>query len=98
MNRIVGKALIELIKSRLGIEALLELNVKVKEMNSLKKQHFVHLKKIRNNLFGHRMNAGREQAEEMLLINPKHIYDIGNRIFKIQLQIQDAFIKVLREM
>jgi len=42
------------------------------------------------------MNAGHEQAEQMLQINPVSIYEIGNRIFKIQLRIQDIFMtKVL---
>jgi len=95
VNRTVGKEIIVLVENRLGIEALHELNAHVKELNVLKKQHIVSLKKIRNNLFGHRMNAGREQVEEMLLINPKSIYAIGNQIFKIEIKIQDAFMKVL---
>jgi len=98
-NRTVGKEIIEMIKSRLGAEALNELNCYVKELNSIKKPHIQNLKKIRNNLFGHRMNAGREQAEQMLLINPKSIYEIGNRIFKIQLNIQDIFMmKILSKI
>jgi chemotaxis protein CheY-P-specific phosphatase CheC len=82
----------------LGFWKFPELNAHVKELNQLKRQHASTLKKIRNNLFGHRMNAGREQAEQMLLINPKSIYDIGNRIFKIQLNIQNAFMKVLSKI
>ena len=99
LNRTVGKEIVELIENRLGAEALIELNAHVNELNSIKKQHVNSLKKIRNNLFGHRMNAGREQAEQMLQINPKSIYDIGNRIFKIQLNIQDTFMmKVLSKI
>jgi transcriptional regulator of heat shock response len=99
LNRTVGKEIVELIENRLGAEALIELNAHVKELNSIKKQHVNSLKKIRTNLFGHRMNAGREQAEQMLQINPKSIYDIGNRIFKIQLNIQDTFMmKVLSKI
>jgi hypothetical protein len=98
VSRTVGKEIIELIENRLGVEALNELNARVKELNAVKKQHITSLKKIRNNLFGHRMNAGREQAEQMILINPKAIYDIGNRIFKIQLKMQDAFMRVLTKI
>jgi len=97
-NRIVGKEIIELIKSRVGVEALRELNAQTKELNVLKNRHVTRFKKIRNNLIGHRMNAGRDQAEEMLLLEPKQIYDIGNQVFKIQLQIQDAFITVLKKL
>ena len=97
-NRIVGKEIIELLKSRLGDEALRELNAQTKDLNVLKNKHASHFKKIRNNLIGHRMNAGREQAEQMLLLEPKQIYDIGNQVFKIQLQIQDAFMKVLKKL
>jgi hypothetical protein len=98
LNTTVGKEILELVENRLGVEALHELNARVKELNSVKKQHITSLKKIRNNLFGHRMNAGREQAEQMLLINPKSIYDIGNRIFKIQIKMQDAFMGVLTKI
>lgn len=97
-NRIVGKEIIELIRFRLGEKALHELNTQTKELNVLKNRHASHFKKIRNNLIGHRMNAGHVQAEEMLRLEPKQIYEIGNRVFKIQLHIQDAFIKVLREL
>jgi hypothetical protein len=79
-NRTVGKEIIEQIESRLGHEALQELNSQVKELSRLKKQHIDSLKQIRNNLFGHRMNAGREQTELMLQIDPKSIYKIGNQI------------------
>ena len=96
VNRAVGKEINELVKDRLGVEALHELNAQVKELNAIKKQNAKYLKEIRNTLFGHRMNAGLKQAEEMMRINPKFIYDIGNRIFKIQINIQGAFVmKVL---
>jgi hypothetical protein len=87
-----------LVENRLGVEALNEFNARVKKLNAVKKQHIASLKQIRNNLFGHRMNAGREQAEQMLLINPKSIYNVGNRIFKIQIEMQDAFMGVLTKI
>jgi len=98
LNKTVGKEILELVENRLGVEALNELSARVKELNAVKKQHISSLKTIRNNLFGHRMNAGREQAEQILLINPKSIYDIGNQIFKIQIKMQDAFMGVLTKI
>ena len=82
LNQAVGKEVRELVKSRLGPHALRDLNTHVKELNQIKKRHIAELKGIRNNLFGHGMKAGREQAEQMLRIDPAAIYDLGYRVFR----------------
>lgn len=98
LNRTVGNEIIQLVERRLGAEALSELNAHVKELNQVKRSHIAGLKKIRNNLFGHKMNAGREQAEQLLLITPRSIYDVGQLIFRIEIDVLDAFVKILKKM
>jgi len=98
VNKTVGIQIIQLVEGCLGAQALNELNVHVEELNQLKKRHIAALKHIRNNLFGHKMNAGREQAEEMLLITPRSIYDVGDRVFRIEVGILAAFMRILRKM
>lgn len=98
LNRTVGKQIVQLVNGCLGAEALNDLNGHVKELNQLKKLHIATLKHIRNNLFGHKMNAGREQAEQMLLIVPRAIYDVGQRIFRIEVEILAAFMNILIQM
>jgi hypothetical protein len=98
LNETVGKEIIELVKARSGPEALIDLNAHVRELNQVKKRHLGDLKKIRNHLFGHRMKAGREQAERMLLVNPGSIYDVGQQIFHIELAILGAFVNLLKQI
>jgi len=98
LNATTGKEIIELVGSQLGPEAVSDLNACVKELNQVKKKHLEELKRIRNNLFGHKMKAGRKQAEQMLLINPQSIYEVGQRIYRIELAILAAFVNILTEM
>jgi hypothetical protein len=75
------------VKSQLGPHALRDLNAHVKELNKIKKRHIADVKRIRNNLFGHRMKAGREQARQMLHIDHRGIYDLGHRVFRLELDV-----------
>jgi len=98
LNQAVGKEVRELVKSQLGPHALRDLNAQVKELNQIKKRHIAELKGIRNNLFGHRMKAGREHAEQMLQIDPRAIYDLGHRVFRLELDILSSFVELLKQL
>jgi hypothetical protein len=98
LNETVGREIIELVKARSGAEALSDLNAHVQKLNQVKKRHLDELKRIRNYLFGHRMKAGREQAEQMLRINPRSIYNVGQQIYRIELDILGAFVNILKKI
>ena len=98
MNWIVGKEIMELVKVRLEPQALSDLKSHIKDLNEVKKRHLKELKRIRNELFGHRMKVGHDQAERMLGITPQSIYGVGHRIFEIETNILSAFGKILERI
>lgn len=97
-NAIAGREILELVKTRLGPGALKDLHARVREMNQINRKDGPYLKAIRNNLFGHRMKVGLQQAEEMLLIKPAPIYQLGRRIFRIEVDIMGAYMELLKAL
>jgi hypothetical protein len=97
-NSKVGKDIRSLALGVPGGSALKRLDECVRKLNRLAAEKSPQLKALRNNLFGHRMKAGRAQAVEMLLVQPKAIYEVGSRILEIQFELADAFMELAKDL
>ncbi len=97
-NSKVGKDIRSLALSVPGGSAQRRLDECVRKLNKLAAQKCPQLKALRNNLFGHRMKAGHAQAVEMLLVQPKAIYEVGSRILAIEFELAEAFMELAKDL
>ena len=95
LNALIGKDIREELIHSIGIEKISELDAIIKEMNILKKKHLSKLKKLRNNVIGHKLAKGYEQAEMIANIDVLGIYNIGDAIFKVQMKLIGNFTYII---
>jgi hypothetical protein len=97
-EKIIGKNVFDLLNSKLGKDASEGIRETTKRLRAIKKDYFLLLKSIRNNLFGHKMESGIGLAEKMFEVNNETIYMVGMDIFKFQCDLllkMQEIIKIL---
>lgn len=98
LNKMVGNEIrTELIK-KIGSDRVKELDETTKEMNALRKKHLKKLKPLRNMVLGHKHENGHQQAEIIVNMDNKEIYDIGNEIFKVQMKFIRNYSELLKKV
>ena len=98
LNKMVGKEIRNELAVKIGIESIKELDESTKEMRLLRKKYLKKLKHIRNKVLGHKHEHAHEQAEMMVSIDNKEIYDIANLIFKVQMKFIGTYSKLIRSI
>lgn len=94
----LGKETRSLALSIAGCSAREDLDKCLRELNKIAADESPKLKTIRNNLFGHRIKIGKVQADEMLHVNPKAIFDLGWRILHIEFAIAEAYMVLAKNI
>lgn len=97
-NKVVGSEVANLATSMLGEGGLLDIKEASADLKAVVREHHPTLNKIRNNLFGHRLENGSEMAAMMLELDNGEIYRIGKRVFTAYLKIIGAYSKLLTEL
>jgi hypothetical protein len=87
LNKLVGKEIRDYVITKIGENGPSEKDWSIKSLKNMKKDKIKKLKEIRNNLLGHKLEHAYQQAEMIANIDLKKIYDIGNQILKIQMDL-----------
>ena len=98
LNKLVGKGIRSFVIDKVGKSELENIDNSVKELNKFKKEHHEKLKTIRHNLIGHKLKEGHKQAELIVNIDNREIYDIGNKIFKVQNKLIGYFTELIEKL
>jgi hypothetical protein len=98
LNKMLGKDLRLEIQEKIGIEGMKEIDESTKELNILRKKHLKKLKDLRNSVLGHKYEYAYQQAEMIVDIDVKEIYNIGNDIFNVQMKFIQNYRKMLEKI
>lgn len=98
LNKLVGKDLRNYIIEHYDLELLEQVDSSIKSLNSIKKENSSTLKEIRNNLFGHKLKDGIKQAEMMMNVKHRDIYNIGDQILKAQIELLGNVIELIKKI
>lgn len=88
----------QFIMAQIGEEGIKEIDELIKTLNVLKRTHLFELKKIRNNVVGHKLSDSLEQSDIIQQIDTKKVYAIGNSLVATLLKLVGSFTNVLEKL
>lgn len=98
LNKLVGRKIRLFVIDKIGEDGLHEIDEAVKALNKIKKDKLKMLKSIRNNLLGHKLENSLQQAEMIVNIELQEVYDIGNQIYKRQMDLIKNYVSLIEKI
>ena len=98
LNKLAGKKIRNFVIGKIGEAGFYEIDESIKSLNKLKKENLKKIKEIRNNVLAHKLRNAHQQAEMIVSIDMKEIYDIGNQIFQIQMGLIGNYTKLIEKI